>query len=757
MTALYQGSKRADPQAARQRPAGRRAWPTGASSSSRTASRRASRRHALRGAGLPLHRPGRRPRPADAAAATCEMVKDAWTGPVLLHVVTERGTAFEPAVRGPGHVPHAAGRSRRSSRRRSSRSRRRRSKAYTDAVSAAIYAGDAATTRRSRCITAAMCQGNKLEKVRDDFPDRFFDIGHLRDRTPSPSPPGMAKAGAAADRRHLQHVPAAAFDQIFQEVALQNLPVVFMLDRAGLTGPDGPTHHGVFDIAVHAAVPEHGRHGPRRRAGRRPDARLRPRARRPGRRSATRRRTSRRSSATVQPIELGQAEVLEWGDRRHASSPAARCWRPASQAAERLREREGLRVGVINARFVKPLDTDDDRCKAIEECGVRRHGRGRLPRRAASARPCWKRPTTPGLDTRARPPAGHPRPLHRARRARRAARRLGLDVDGITRGGPGAGQGRRPADPPDRRRPGLGQLTGPSAMAAGTSGRLGRGPCATAPSAWSVPSPARTSDRSGDRHAEPRPPPARPRPPLSVVILGNGTKAEVPAEAERLAEAMAAAPAGPTWSASTCRPRPTCRPSRPTSRWCWGATAPCCTPRGGWATAPRRCSGVNAGRLGFLADLTPEAFLERLGDLADRRYTIDNLMTLACTLIPRSGPDPDLPRPQRRRAPRRAVVPPARDRPVDRRRERDDLPGRRPDRRHAGRLDGAQPLGGGADPAAERAHVRRHADLRPHADPAPAGRRHAQGLRDRPARRRDRDRPGRSTARCRSPSAAATA
>lgn len=48
--------------------------------------------------------------------------------------------------------------------------------------------------------------------------------------------------------------------------------------------------------------------------------------------------------------------------------------------------------------------------------------------------------------------------------------------------------------------------------------------------------------------------------------------------------------------------------------------------------------GVNLGRLGFLADLTPEAFLERLGDLADRRYTIDNLMTLSCTLIPRSGP-----------------------------------------------------------------------------------------------------------------------
>ncbi len=47
-----------------------------------------------------------------------------------------------------------------------------------------------------------------------------------------------------------------AYDQIFQEVALQNLPVVFMMDRAGLTGPDGPTHHGVFDMGLHASLPE---------------------------------------------------------------------------------------------------------------------------------------------------------------------------------------------------------------------------------------------------------------------------------------------------------------------------------------------------------------------------------------------------------------------------------------------------------------------------------------------------------------------
>jgi NAD+ kinase len=125
--------------------------------------------------------------------------------------------------------------------------------------------------------------------------------------------------------------------------------------------------------------------------------------------------------------------------------------------------------------------------------------------------------------------------------------------------------------------------------------------------------------------------------PLSVVIVGNGTKAEVPAEAQRLAEAMAGHPqihlVGIDLSPETDLS---------------ALSADIALVLGGDGTvlhAARRMGdrptpvlGVNAGRLGFLADLTPEAFLERLGDLADRRYTIDNLMTLSCTLIPRSGP-----------------------------------------------------------------------------------------------------------------------
>src|SRR6202011_4854586 len=118
-------------------------------------------------------------------------------------------------------------------------------KAYTDAASAAIHKAmqdDPLVT----VITAAMCQGNKLEKVRSEFPDRFFDTGICESHAVAFAA-GLAKAGIRPIVDIYSTFLQRSFDQLFQEVALQNLPVLFTLDRAGLTGPDGPTHHGAFD------------------------------------------------------------------------------------------------------------------------------------------------------------------------------------------------------------------------------------------------------------------------------------------------------------------------------------------------------------------------------------------------------------------------------------------------------------------------------------------------------------------------------
>ena len=140
--------------------------------------------------------------------------------------------------------------------------RSNKGRAYTDCASEAIRE-QMQRDPRVTVLTAAMCQGNKLETVRDEFPSRFFDTGICESHAVAFAA-GMAKAGLRPIVDIYSTFLQRSFDQIFQEVALQNLPVTFMLDRAGLTGPDGPTHHGVFDLAYLRMSPQHGGHGPRR-------------------------------------------------------------------------------------------------------------------------------------------------------------------------------------------------------------------------------------------------------------------------------------------------------------------------------------------------------------------------------------------------------------------------------------------------------------------------------------------------------------
>ena len=204
-------------------------------------------------------------------------------------------------------------------------------------------------------ITAAMCQGNMLEPVRDEFPDRFFDVGICESHAVAFAA-GLAKAGLRPIVDIYSTFLQRSYDQIFQEVALQNLPVTLLLDRAGLVGPDGPTHHGVFDLAYLRPLPEPGRDGARRCGRRGADARLGPAARRPDGHPLSQGRRRNRSTASRPPIELGKAEVLRWG-RDGMIIACGTLLAACVEAADRLAD-EGLDVGVINARFVKPLDTE---------------------------------------------------------------------------------------------------------------------------------------------------------------------------------------------------------------------------------------------------------------------------------------------------------------------------------------------------------------------------------------------------------------
>jgi 1-deoxy-D-xylulose-5-phosphate synthase len=164
---------------------------------------------------------------------------------------------------------------------------------------------------------------------------------------------GQAKAGARPIVDIYSTFLQRAFDQIFQEVALQNLPVVFALDRAGLTGPDGPTHHGVFDTPYMRLFPNMIVMAPGDELDMAPMLRFAL-----VQNSPTSMRYPKANLEKVDrsfaPIELGQSEVFEWGTDAVLVAYGT-LFPTCVKAAEKLRA-EGLDVGVINARFCKPLD-----------------------------------------------------------------------------------------------------------------------------------------------------------------------------------------------------------------------------------------------------------------------------------------------------------------------------------------------------------------------------------------------------------------
>jgi 1-deoxy-D-xylulose-5-phosphate synthase len=274
-------------------------------------------------------------------------------GPVLLHVLTQKGHGVPQASEDPVtfHTPPVFEKV--GPERTILALKKGGSKAYTDAASRAIY--EAMTDDpRAVTITAAMCQGNKLEKVREDFPERFFDTGICESHAVAFAA-GLAKAGVRPIVTIYSTFLQRAFDQLFQEVALQNLPVTFCLDRAGLTGPDGPTHHGVFDTAYLRPFPNFVVMAPGDELDVAPMLRFAL-----GRGGPTSLRYPKASLERVErpaaAVELGQAEIFEWG-LDGAFVAYGSLFPNCVKAAERLRKEHGLDLGVLNARFVKPLDT----------------------------------------------------------------------------------------------------------------------------------------------------------------------------------------------------------------------------------------------------------------------------------------------------------------------------------------------------------------------------------------------------------------
>jgi 1-deoxy-D-xylulose-5-phosphate synthase len=346
-------------------------------------------------------------------------------GPVLLHVVTEKGHGFQPAAEDPTSF-HAPPPFQRENgvivpvKRASSRP------PYTELVRNTLL-NQMRVNPKVVVITAAMCQGNMLEPVRDEFPDRFFDVGICESHAVTFAA-GLAKVGLRPVVDIYSTFMQRSYDQIFQEVALQNLPVTLLMDRAGLVGPDGPTHHGVFDLAYVRPFPNLVVMTPGDAADVTPMIEWALQSNGP---VAMRypKTAAETIARTASPIELGEAEVLHWG----VDGMFVACGTllgSCMEAIERL-ARDGIDFGAINARFVKPLDATTI-LRAVRECptvvtveeGVLMGGFGSAVLEAAS---------DAGLDTSHIHRLGIPdRFIEHGSRSELLAD-LGLDVPGIVR------------------------------------------------------------------------------------------------------------------------------------------------------------------------------------------------------------------------------------------------------------------------------------------------------------------------------------
>jgi 1-deoxy-D-xylulose-5-phosphate synthase len=395
-------------------------------------------------------------------------------GPVLLHVLTDKGRGFAPAEADPVkfHAPQPFQKVEKAGGTVSVaplKANAPSSKAFTDAVSSALFEAMARDPRVS-VLTAAMCEGNKLQKIRDTYPERFFDVGICESHAVAFAA-GMAKAGARPVVDIYSTFLQRSYDQIFQEVSLQNLPVLFTLDRAGLVGSDGPTHHGTYDIAWMRIFPHMVVMAPG--DGGEVAAMIDFGLSHNGPVSIRYPKTALEVVERLHPprIELGKAEVL---DRQPdgtflvfgAQVPTA------LRAAEILRRDHGLRVGVINARFVKPLDeavilqtlTESPFVVTVEE-GCLMGGFGAAVLELANAH---------RIDTRHVTRVGLPdRCIMHAERDEQLAE-VGLDVEGLVRAALEAARAAGfPSHPADL-------MSAPTASANHQAAGLAAGPAETA-------------------------------------------------------------------------------------------------------------------------------------------------------------------------------------------------------------------------------------------------------------------------------------
>ncbi|HET8797292.1 MAG TPA: 1-deoxy-D-xylulose-5-phosphate synthase, partial [Thermoanaerobaculia bacterium] len=276
-----------------------------------------------------------------------------YDGPILIHVITKKGKGYKPAENKPiwshGVNPFdvITGEVRKADK---------PSPATYTAVFADALVEMAKSDPKVIAVTAAMPEGTGLDKFQKAFPERMFDVGIAEEHAVTFCG-GMATQGmkpvAAIYSTFLQR----AFDQVFHDVAIMDLPVVFALDRGGIAGADGPTHHGIYDMAYLRIFPNMVCMAPKDENELRHMVKTALECGHPASLRYPRGNgVGVTLDAELKALPIGKGEVLREGPAATIFAIGNEVW-PSIEAAELL-AKDNISVTVINARFIKPLDDE---------------------------------------------------------------------------------------------------------------------------------------------------------------------------------------------------------------------------------------------------------------------------------------------------------------------------------------------------------------------------------------------------------------
>ena len=282
-------------------------------------------------------------------------------GPILVHVLTQKGRGYEPAMRHPARF-HGAG----PFDVKTGLPVGKSNPTYTDVFSTVMRKmGD----RRNdvAAITAAMMTGVGLKRFSNMFPDRCFDVGIAEEHAVTFAA-ALSLGGITPVVAIYSSFLQRAYDQIMHDVCMQNVHVVFAVDRAGLVGYDGETHHGIFDLSYLGAMPNMTILAPKNLWELSDMIKFAVDYNGPVAVRYPRGEAYTGLKEFRAPIRSGKSEVIYEGSKI-ALLAVGSMVKMAEEVRKQLKERMGIDAALVNARFVKPID-EELLCSLTDDCDL---------------------------------------------------------------------------------------------------------------------------------------------------------------------------------------------------------------------------------------------------------------------------------------------------------------------------------------------------------------------------------------------------